>query len=82
MSERWKYQIKTGGLWGLIIAVVIPTLDLFQLSFEQAFFSKHNFIRTAYFVTFGVCLIGYLSWRKKVKSESIITLPDNNTIYK
>lgn len=82
MSERWKYQIKTGGLWGLIIAVVIPTLDLFQLSFEQAFLSKHNLIRTIYFVTFGVCLIGYLSWRKKVKSESSISLPDNNTIYK
>ena len=50
MSERWKYQVKTGGLWGLIIAIVSPTLDLFQLSVEQAFLSRHNLVRTAYFV--------------------------------
>ncbi|MEC5164568.1 hypothetical protein RCH18_000284 [Flavobacterium sp. PL11] len=82
MSERWKYQIKTGGLWGLIIAVIIPTLDLFQLSFEHAFLSRQNLVRTAYFIIVGVFLIGYLRWRKKVKSGIGINLPHNNSINK
>lgn len=82
MSERWQYQVKTGSLWGLIIAIFIPTLDLFQLSFEQAFLSMHNLVRTAYFVIVGVILFGYLSWRKKVKSDSGFNLSNNNTIDK
>ena len=82
MSERWKYQVKTGGLWGLIIAIVIPTLDLFQISAEQAFLSRHNLFRTVYFIIIGVFLIGYLSWRKKVKSDSGFNLSNNNTIDK
>ena len=82
MSERWKYQIRTGGVWGLIMALAMSIFDLTDMSFEDAFLSKKNIFRLLYFLLVGTFIIGYYRWNKKAKQENIAILPHDNTIYK
>jgi hypothetical protein len=82
MSERWKFQLKNGLIWGFMISVLMATLDTIDMSFEDAFLSRKNLIRIFYFVLTGIFIVGYFSWKKKIKSESAPELPHNNSIHK
>ncbi len=82
MSERWKYQIKNGLIWGIILSLLLLVIDLFENSFEDAFFSKRNFLRTLYFIIVGIFLLGYLSWKKKIKRDKNANLSNDNAINK
>ena len=66
MSERWQFQIKNGGVWGLIVSFSIAIIDLFEMSFEDAFLSQEKLLRTLYFVLAGIFIVGYSSWNKKI----------------
>jgi hypothetical protein len=82
MSERWKYQIKTGGGWGIFLSLFLLAFDLFELSFADAFFSKRNLLRTLYFIVVGIFLLGYLSWKKKIKRDNNAELSNDNSVNK
>ena len=82
MSERWKYQIKIGLIWGIILSVILMAIDLFENSFEDVFFSKINLLRTLYFIVVGIFLLGYLSWKKKIKRDKNANLSNDNAINK
>ena len=82
MSERWKFQLKKGLIWGFMISLLMAVLDTIEMSFEDAFLSKKNFLRIFFFVTTGIFIVGYFSWKKKIKSESDLDLPHNNSINK
>ena len=66
MSERWQFQIKNGGVWGLIVSFSIAIIDLFEMSFEDAFLSQEKLLRTLYFVLAGIFIVGYSNWKKKI----------------
>ena len=78
MSERWKYQIKTGGIWGMILSLCLCVFDLFEMTFEDAFLSKKNLLRTLYLVLVGIFIVGYLNWKKKNSTK----LSHDNTVNK
>lgn len=80
MSERWQFQIKNGGVWGLIVSFSIAIIDLFEMSFEDAFLSQEKLLRTLYFVLAGIFIVGYSNWKKKNKLERSLELPHNNPI--
>ena len=80
MSERWQFQIKNGGIWGLIVSFCIAIIDLFEMSFVDAFLSQKNLLRTLYFVLAGIFIVGYSNWKKKTKRERSVELPHNNPI--
>lgn len=80
MSERWQFQIKNGGVWGLIVSFSIAIIDLFEMSFEDAFLSQEKLLRTLYFVLAGIFIVGYSNWKKKNKLERSAELPNNNPI--
>ena len=80
MGDRWKYQIKNGGIWGLIVSSCIAVIDLFEMSFEEAFLSKEKLLRTLYFVLAGIFIIGYSNWKKKVKRDYSPELSNDNPI--
>ncbi|RTZ03032.1 hypothetical protein EKL98_12230 [Flavobacterium bomense] len=82
MSKRWRFQIKNGMRWGIILSLSLLVFDLFERSFEDAFFSKRNLFRTLYFVLFGIFVIGYLNWKKKIKRDNSADLSHDNTINK
>ncbi|OAB31406.1 hypothetical protein SAMN05444395_101618 [Flavobacterium fryxellicola] len=80
MSERWQFQIKNGGIWGFIISLCIAIIDLFEISFEDAFLSQEKLLRTLYFVLAGIFIVGYSTWKKKIKRERTPELPHDNPI--
>jgi membrane-anchored glycerophosphoryl diester phosphodiesterase (GDPDase) len=82
MSERWKFQLKSGLIWGLIMSFLMYAVDTIDMSFRDAFLTRKNLFRILFFVITGIFLVGYFSWKKKIKSKNTPDLPHNNTIYK
>ncbi len=82
MSERWKFQLKNGLIWGLIMSFLMYAVDTIDMSFRDAFLTRKNLFRILFFVITGIFLVGYFSWKKKIKSEKTPDLPHNNTIHK
>jgi hypothetical protein len=82
MSERWKFQLKSGLIWGIILSLSLSAFDLFERSFEDVFFSKINLLRTLYFVLVGIFIIGYVNWKKKIKRDTNAELSHDNSVNK
>lgn len=71
MSERWKYQIKTGLPFGIIMPIAMTLLDWWgsSTSLADAFISKKFLAQLAIFLSVGVFAIGYSNWRERAKNE-------------
>ncbi|MBG6186657.1 hypothetical protein [Flavobacterium sp. CAN_S2] len=82
MSERWKFQIKYGLIWGFMVSFIMAGFDLFEMSFEDAFLSKKNLSRMLLFVLAGIFVVSYFSWKKKIKRESNTSLSHDNAVNK
>ncbi len=67
MSERWKYQLKIGSIWGISFSVIIQIFDLLEMSFSQAFLSKRSLLRMLFFIVIGIFIVSYFSWKQKIK---------------
>ena len=82
MNERWRYQLRTGLIWGISTSVILQFFDLLDMSFSQVFLSKRNLFRMLFFIGTGVFIVSYFSWKQKIKRENSADLPHNNTINK
>ena len=82
MSERWKYQLKIGLIWGIVLSLSLSVFDVFGMSFEDAFLSKKNLLRTLYFVLTGIFVVSYFRWKKKIKIENTTDLSHDNSVNK
>ena len=71
MSERWKYQIKTGLPFVIVMHIIMTLFEWYGTSetFAEAFFTMKFLIKLIVFVTIGVFLIGYSYWRERAKNE-------------
>ena len=65
MYERWKYQIKKGLPFGIIMPIVITSFDWYGGTFTGAFFSKKFLILLLIFLFVGIFIVGYSSWREQ-----------------
>jgi hypothetical protein len=63
MSERWKYQIKMGGIWGVFMTV-------FNVLYIRKPSERHTFfiLKHAYILV-GIFVLGY--WKSKQKKKPI-----------
>jgi hypothetical protein len=82
MSKRWKYQLKYGLIWGLLVSFITATFDLYSMTFQEVYLSEKNTIRTALFVLAGIFVVSYFSWKKKIKSETNMDLSHDNAVNK
>ena len=82
MNERWKFQVKNGLIWGLIMSSCLAVFDIFEMSFEDAFLSKKKLLRTLYFVLAGIFLVSYFRWKKKTRKENNTELSHDNSVNK
>jgi len=65
MSERWKYQIKTGVFWAVIMTVIIVVFDLKETSLYEQITSFQFYFRLGFFLLMGIFVLGYFTWRNK-----------------
>ena len=82
MTDRWKYQIKTGGLWGFATATLLSLINLTEVTFEEEFLTKRYLIKLMFFLITGIFIVGYLSWKKKIKEKNKVKLAHDNAINK
>ena len=69
MNERWKYQIKTGGFWGIFMTVFNVLFELKQVSFLEQISKPTFYIRLVVYVIVGIFVLGYFNWKAKLKKE-------------
>ena len=69
MSERWKYQIKSGLPFGLLLPIVLGLFDWYGTSFSDAFLTKKFLINLIIFLFGGIFVIGYFNWKEEQKKE-------------
>lgn len=69
MSPRWKYQIKSGLPFGLLMPVVLGVIEWFGTSFSEAFLTLKFLISLLVFLFGGIVVIGYFNWKEVQKNE-------------
>ncbi|WP_026703585.1 hypothetical protein [Flavobacterium soli] len=67
MSERWKYQLKTGGFWGIFMTVFMALFEMKEHPLVEQLVSGQFYFRMVTFLIVGIFLLGYINWRAKVK---------------
>ena len=70
MSERWKYQLKTGGLWGVFMVVFMTLFEISEKPLAQQLQSVTFYFRAIVYLVIGIFVLGYFNWKSKVKREN------------
>jgi len=70
MSERWKYQIKTGGFWGIFMTVFMALFEMKEHSLQEQLVSGQFYVRMVVFLITGIFLLGYINWSAKIKERN------------
>ena len=82
MSERWKFQLKNGLIWGLLVSLIMTGFELFEMSIEDALLSNKNLFRMLLFILAGIFVVSYFSWKRKLIRVNSTGLSHDNTIDK
>lgn len=69
MSERWKYQIKTGAPWGVFMIIITLFFGLKENPLTAQIADPNFYLRSAGYVLFGIFVLGYSSWKAKKKQS-------------
>lgn len=70
MTERWKYQLKTGGFWGVFMIVFTTLYALKEKPLATQINDSNFYFRAIVFLLFGIFALGYSSWKSKTKREN------------
>jgi hypothetical protein len=70
MSERWKYQLKTGGFWGIFMSFFNLLFEMQEKPISIQLISSAFYIRSIGFILVGIFVLGYFNWKVKVKKEA------------
>ena len=70
MSERWKYQLKSGGLWGVFMIVFMTLFDIKEKPFTEQINSNSFYFRVFVYLVVGIFVLGYFNWKAKIKREN------------
>jgi len=69
MSERWKYQIKMGGFWGLFMVVFNILFELKEKPFMEQITSYNFYLRAVVYIAVGIFGLGYYNWKQRLKNQ-------------
>lgn len=70
MSERWKYQLKMGGFWGVFMVIFMTLFELSEKPFLEQISSTNFYVRAFLYITTGIFVLGYVNWKAKEKREN------------
>ena len=70
MSERWKYQIKTGGIWGVFMTVFMILFEIKQIPLLEQISKPEFYIRALAYIVIGIFALGYFTWKSKIKRQN------------
>ena len=64
MNERWKHQTKSGLTWAIVTLMILTLFD-----YNNNTWGKFMY-RSIVFTLIGVFVLGYLSWKRKIKTST------------
>ncbi len=64
MNERWKHQTKSGLTWAIVTLIILTLFD-----YNNNTWGKFMY-RSIVFTLIGVFVLGYLSWKRKIKTST------------
>ena len=70
MRERWKYQIKSGGIWGLFMSGFILLFNMKEQPIAEQLKQPEFWLRTFVYLIVGIFGLGYYNWKQKQKQQS------------
>ena len=70
MSERWKYQITMGSIWGVFMTVFNVLFDIKEIPFSEQVATPNFYFRAVAYILVVVFVLGYFTWKSKVKQQS------------
>lgn len=69
MSERWKYQLKMGGFWGVFMTVFMTLFEIKEKPFMEQITSYNFYLRAVVYIGVGIFVLGYYNWKQKEKNQ-------------
>jgi len=63
MSERWKYQIKTGLFWGVFMSVFNTLFEIQEHPIIEQLSRPGFYFRSITFIIVGIFVLGYFNWK-------------------
>ncbi len=81
MSKRWKHQIFIGLFFTLFSTFSFALLDIYNTSLKEVLLSKTIYIKFLIFLTFGIFILGYFSWKTVVdkKNDKLLSKSQRNS---
>lgn len=70
MSERWKYQLKMGGFWGVFMTVFMTLFEIKEKPFMEQITSYNFYLRAVVYIGVGIFVLGYFNWKQMQKNKS------------
>ncbi len=70
MSERWKYQFKTGTFWGVFMTLFNVLFELQEKPLATQLSHPGIYVKAIIFILLGIFVLGYFNWKAKVKRQS------------
>jgi hypothetical protein len=67
MSERWKYQLKTGLPWGIFMTAFMIVFEIKQVSFLEQISKPFFYFKAICYIALGIFVLGYSSWKSKMR---------------
>lgn len=81
MSKRWQHQIFIGLFFTLFMTFGFALLEIYNTSLKEVLLSKTIYIRFFTFLTFGIFILGYFSWKTIVdkKKDKLLSKSQRNS---
>ena len=70
MSPRWRYQILSGGFWGLFMTIFMAFYESRENPLAKQLSEPQFYIRFASFTFIGIFVLGYFNWKAKTKMRN------------
>jgi len=70
MSERWKYQLKMGGFWGVFMTIFMTLFEIKEKPLMEQITSYNFYLRAVIYISVGIFVLGYYNWKQKEKNQS------------
>jgi hypothetical protein len=70
MSERWKYQLRWGALWGTFMAIGMTAFNAFENENWRLFLSYNFLLRLVIFNFISIFFVAYFAWKDKEKEHA------------
>ena len=63
MSERWKFQIKIGLFWGVLMSVFNLLFEIQEHTIREQLSKPGFYFRAINFIVVGIFVLGYINWK-------------------